>query len=1204
MAITPLDLKFRQSERMTDFDDGGGRMSSVEIVDNSMNNVFSDRSDLDGILGRVSLRSLFFQVNTANTDTYLGAFLFLTDPPADPNVTVSLFTTGPEVVRDVRADARDYVEAYRTTGVVSRLVLYGNHPAGVGTLQLHARPDVASPDIGDVLVLSVEAPGYAPFEQYVSVREVAQRTTQTFTDGAGDFQRDVLLLTLNERLAQAFVGQDPPRRIDSDQVPPTRVRLSQVTDAARYYGQKPVLGPVTAPTTSVDIGDPYIPIVPSSRVETPITDALAGLGSLAMVESGPAGALSWSGSVSGTANVPVIRYLGSPYARRSLTVTVGSVTLHDDGGGGLVPENPADVGWSGAADYETGAVSIVRDTGWSGTVTLEATPAGAVLEQGYTMTRMITANNRALAQVFQLPMRPAPGTAVMDYRSLGKWIRLHDNGAGQMVGNPGEGSGTLNYDGASAQVTLGSLPDVDSPIIWSWGVDLRARKSVGEITIPTPQYRQQLDQEHLTPGSLTMAWDSDGTPRTATADATGQITGDATGYVDEVAGVAWFTTEHTPDTGITYSYTAVAGGYISEVFTPALAGGQVTVQLSQAPAAELSISATWQLEEALNDGRKLYRPWSARAAGGGGWVGTNGTINPTTGELVIAVETLLAGGGRPWSLNPAVYDYTPVYVPGQSNPVDIGPQPPPGTPQGQTQYPSAPVVSIAGWAFASGSPLVVRYLPAGVTPTAHNETHPLPPVEIFLGNGVAGPLVPGAVRFTFRGRTYVDRAGTLLHSVSASTNTGQVAGSIDYSNCVATLTDYDAGGNTVNVVSLLSRYVEPGVSGVFFRAPGSPLSAGQFTLRAVTLDGVQLLGSADVNGLITGDSMAGEVDWTTGAARLDFGDFVTAAGNESEPWYNPALIDSNGEIWRPRMVDASSIFFGCVVWQRIPTDPELTGIDPVRLPSDGRVVGFQAGGIGALTHTQETLLTPTAGQVVNLGRENIAFVEIFDADRQPVEDTWYTVDLAAGTVTWSDPLNLSGYTMPICIRDRIQHISQIADVHPAGQITFTVPVPRDFPAGAVLSAGLPMGDLQARVANIFDQATWANQWRNVVEGAPAAGNYNTLNYPIEVENDSATDDRWAFVFQSNNTVLLLSEHREAMGPFSILDDIAPINPVSGKPFFTIRADGWGGGWSAGNALRFNTVSATAGMWAARVTLPGTIAATEDRVRINAYGNAH
>ena len=62
MAITSLDLKYRQSERMTDFADGGGRMSATEIVDNQMNNVFADRSDLDGILGRVSLRKIFLQV--------------------------------------------------------------------------------------------------------------------------------------------------------------------------------------------------------------------------------------------------------------------------------------------------------------------------------------------------------------------------------------------------------------------------------------------------------------------------------------------------------------------------------------------------------------------------------------------------------------------------------------------------------------------------------------------------------------------------------------------------------------------------------------------------------------------------------------------------------------------------------------------------------------------------------------------------------------------------------------------------------------------------------------------------------------------------------------------------------------------------------------------------------------------------------------
>ena len=310
MAITTLDLKFRQSERMTDFADGGGRMSAVEIIDGQLNNVFADRSTLDALIGRVSLRKWFFEVNTANTDTYLGAFTFLTEPPAEPLVTVCLFDTGS--VTDTRAAARNYVENYRVAGVRSQYVLYGDHFTGMQVVQVYCRSEIPSPDIGDVLMLSVEASGFTPASQFVQVQEVLTRTTNTFTDGGGDFQRDVLQIRITAALGQNFLGQDPPQRITGANPPPTVVRLTQVADAARYYGVKPVLGTPETGDTVVDIGDPYIPIVPTSRAETPIVDELAGLGTVAMVPSGAAGALTWSGSVTAGANAAVTRYLGTP----------------------------------------------------------------------------------------------------------------------------------------------------------------------------------------------------------------------------------------------------------------------------------------------------------------------------------------------------------------------------------------------------------------------------------------------------------------------------------------------------------------------------------------------------------------------------------------------------------------------------------------------------------------------------------------------------------------------------------------------------------------------------------------------------------------------------------------------------------------------------------------------------------------------------
>lgn len=554
------------------------------------------------------------------------------------------------------------------------------------------------------------------------------------------------------------------------------------------------------------------------------------------------------------------------------------------------------------------------------------------------------------------------------------------------------------------------------------------------------------------------------------------------------------------------------------------------------------------------------------------------------------------------------------FTPGQT-PGDVGNETSPHGGDTQVSYPSSVGSSTPAYpTFAAGTPLVITYAESGATPTSTTESHTPPPMQVYLGNGAAGPAVPGSVRFIFRGRTYVDRAGSLVYAVDPASNTGTLGGSYDYSSNIATLTDYPStGGSTVTIVSLLTRYVEPGVSAIMFRTPGAPVAQGGFTLRATTMAGTELVASVDNDGNITGTKIKGGIDWRTGLVRVAFGALVTAAGNEAEPWYDSDLIDGDGKIWQPEQVDPASVFFGSVINSAIPVDPELVGIDPVRLPSDGRVLAFMPGEIGVVSHTQTTTLTPSAADVTDLGRDRLDSIEIFDAEGTPIVDTWYTIDMDAGTVTWADPLNLSAYTMPVTIRDRILDAALIADVQITGEITFATALSHAFPSGSIVSCAMSFTAMQARVTNLFDQQTYvAGVWSDTLSGAAAAGTYNDVLYPIEVSNDAAIDERWAIVFTGTTTVNVIGETSgQIITGASITSDIAPINPVTqtigdptGKPYFVIDKDGWGGGWASGNVVRFNTVSATRPIWLARVVTPGELTEPNDRVRANLYGNAN
>lgn len=643
MSITSQDLKFRQSERMTQFDDGGGRMSSTEVVDGELNNVFPDLSDANTIVGNVALLKIFGQVDTANADTFLGPFLFLTDPPVNSNVSVCLFDT--RSATDERADAQNYVESYRLIGVKSQFVLYGDHFIGQRTVQVYCRDEIPSPDIGDVLTLSVEKTGYPANQQFIAVQEVSSRVSRTFTDGQGDFTRDVLMIKTTSALQYDFDGQQDPVRSSLEVNSPTLVRLSQVNDAAKYYGLKKVAEAPSTGDTVIHVGTPYFPIVPTSQAETPVTDELAGLAAISYAKCSATDALTLGWSTSKAAGEASTRYFGSPYGPGTLGITIGSVALRDDGHGGIEAVNPGDTGWSGIADYLNGMVSIVKDASWSGSIAATATAAAPISTQSFSRALPIKAANRSISYVDQIPGQPSPGTVTLDYRALGKWIRLTDNGRGRLAGNPGEGSATINYSTGSLAVTLGALPDVDSALILAWGTDLRARNSSGEITVPTPAFRQPLDNAGVTPGSFSMSWVSGAVTKTATATAAGVISGDATGHIDHTAGLVEFTTAAIPDSGeqFQYSYSYVdPSKRHTEVFTPSASGSEVNITLANPPA-ENSIVARWNISSNALDGtgRKLRRAWAVSDDGAGGF---NGAISGTntcaysTGALVLTVE--------------------------------------------------------------------------------------------------------------------------------------------------------------------------------------------------------------------------------------------------------------------------------------------------------------------------------------------------------------------------------------------------------------------------------------------------------------------------------------------------------------------------------------------------------------------------------------
>jgi hypothetical protein len=482
-------------------------------------------------------------------------------------------------------------------------------------------------------------------------------------------------------------------------------------------------------------------------------------------------------------------------------------------------------------------------------------------------------------------------------------------------------------------------------------------------------------------------------------------------------------------------------------------------------------------------------------------------------------------------------------------------------------------------------PVKVRYRAAG-SDTTENETIVNDAVKIDLTEKFSENIVPGSINFNLGGRNYFDRQGSLYYGLEVATGAATLAGTINYATGDVVIEAWAPGGSAdVALLSLLTTLDGRPVTTVTFRIPIAPIRPSSFQVLATKLAGGTINATSDNDGDIADTGVTGHIDYETGVVVLQFGTLVVAAGNESEEWYDADLVDVDGNIWRPEPVFAETVKFNAVAFTYLPLDADILGLDPVRLPQDGRVPIFRIGGFVVVGHTDETAPTTVADDdTIDVGRVRLSRVRVKDASGATI-NTGYTVDLDAGIVTFVD---VTGYDQPVTVEHRIEDMLQVSDVQISGDMSFTRAITHDYPVpGSMVSSALITGDLKARVQFVFDQATWDGvSWGESVSGSPATGTYNTLAGPIEVTNDGAVTENWAFRFTSTTAGQIIGEHVGVIGEFSINTETAPTNPATGQPYFTIPTTGWGIGWAVGNIVRMKTIGALVPIWLVRTVQQG------------------
>ncbi|OLF36507.1 hypothetical protein BTW00_05315 [Psychrobacter sp. C 20.9] len=260
-------------------------------------------------------------------------------------------------------------------------------------------------------------------------------------------------------------------------------------------------------------------------------------------------------------------------------------------------------------------------------------------------------------------------------------------------------------------------------------------------------------------------------------------------------------------------------------------------------------------------------------------------------------------------------------------------------------------------------------------------------------------------------------------------------------------------------------------------------------------------------------------------------------------------------------------------------DSKKVGVNLTRLPDDGLVDLVDIGDLVTITELKlMELPTNAPNDTFDLGFERLSDISVVDVNGAKVNSDYLDIDLDAGTLTLNGMFDMSFYTSPLTVRYRIMDLAKVESVN-SNVVSLLNPITHDYTDAAVFSTMLLMGDMQARDYNIFSQKSWGNGvWSDTLIGDATTSQLQVTNNPIVVTNRDAIEERWALVFTSQTAFRIIGQTVGEIGSGSPTTLTAPINPMTGYPYFTIPAAAWGGGWSAANAVRFNTAAAKYPIW--------------------------
>ena len=505
MPLLAGDIRFARSVNMADVPEGGGPPSAQLLTSGRSNEILPDISEETRTVGRVEIYQIFSVLRNTDRTAFMGSNTILAEPPADPNVSITLLSLKDPFA--TRADIAKRIEAGMSPGPEWAGYLLENHYQTMRSVTLLQRPGMSPPAIGRTYLLIFNEGLAGERRQRVRIKSTDTQLRLFIEIVNGqliDFQAQVTTCELFDGLLYDFPGS-PPTRSFARQSNKTVVRETVYSDSGMFCGASRLTAPSAPNDVWLQLASIYTQIVPNSRTEVAVVDQNPSARKTVVLATAPrrveVGITPHTQRIrvleenAGMIYVAQLRPMPEPSTLFIDFWSLGNrYTLIDDGEGRLTGQG------SGSVSYMTGALQMtlksLPDVGSSITIA-HGTRLGYDDRSGQ-------AGYRAPEFAWAAPHKGLkPGTMVITWLSGGVTKTATDNGNG---GFTGDATGEVNYAAGQIFLRPTAMLDAGGEFSTTYSYAPTVTKNFAGVMLDAGGFGSLVLDEEPAPKSVSVQW--------------------------------------------------------------------------------------------------------------------------------------------------------------------------------------------------------------------------------------------------------------------------------------------------------------------------------------------------------------------------------------------------------------------------------------------------------------------------------------------------------------------------------------------------------------------------------------------------------------------------------------------------------------------------------------------------------------------------